>query len=52
MSISGRYGALAPILQATKQPVKSLVLPGAQELLTAAGKLTDVLLLTLDDVCW
>ncbi|XP_041795386.1 cytochrome b-c1 complex subunit Rieske, mitochondrial-like isoform X1 [Chelmon rostratus] len=41
MSIAARSGALSPYLQATKHTTKSLVFPGAKELLPAAGKAVD-----------
>ncbi|TMS05295.1 Cytochrome b-c1 complex subunit Rieske, mitochondrial [Larimichthys crocea] len=37
MSIAGRPGALSPYLQATKHTAKSLLLPGATELVPAAA---------------
>ncbi|XP_026167366.1 cytochrome b-c1 complex subunit Rieske, mitochondrial-like [Mastacembelus armatus] len=37
MSIAARSGALSPYLQATKHTVKSLVLPGAKDLVPAAA---------------
>lgn len=38
MSLAARSGALSPYMQATKHTVKSLTIPGAKQLVPAAGK--------------
>uniref|UniRef100_A0A3B4X9T7 Cytochrome b-c1 complex subunit Rieske, mitochondrial n=1 Tax=Seriola lalandi dorsalis TaxID=1841481 RepID=A0A3B4X9T7_SERLL len=47
MSIAGRSGALSLYSQATKHTVKSLVFPGAKDLVSAAGKGESLRLSTL-----